>query len=463
MLLHLLRNVVKPQEQTVVFAATKHHVEYLKEVRRGAPAFLSGGVCFHLSLSVNPSVFIHEPPQLLSSEGVDCAYIYSALDQTARKINIGKFVHRKAMVLLVTDVAARGIDIPLLDNVINYNFPSKAKLFLHRVGGFLERTDASTRAGRRGRSSPVVFGPQVVLDVRGAVEQRTVWFVQTRCPSCTTFTSSWDGPSSSPRLNTRKVRFPERQRGPTAASLGPSLLPDSDGVFGRVPQSILDDEGANLTAAHDNSLDLQSLHRISENAYKQYLKSRPNPSPESIKRVKNTDLSCVGVHPLLGPFRGRAHAHTGSRRVEVRPSLTLWSPLRVTFGEKRAGPPPAGGRHQDVQVQIGKIPDECVVGEGETPNTPVFSLQTIFEINSSSKTSACGVMRAKRSKDSQLVNRFSKQREDLAAESRLHQPVSAADEAPSQEDDALQVNDRRHAGIRCFLLKIDRFPVVCKF
>ena len=72
--------------------------------------------------------------QLLTLEGVECAYIYSALDQTARKINIGKFVHRKAMVLIVTDVAARGIDIPLLDNVINYNFPSKAKLFLHRVG-----------------------------------------------------------------------------------------------------------------------------------------------------------------------------------------------------------------------------------------------------------------------------------------------------------------------------------------
>lgn len=34
LLLHLLRNVVKPQEQTVVFAATKHHVEYLKEVRQ---------------------------------------------------------------------------------------------------------------------------------------------------------------------------------------------------------------------------------------------------------------------------------------------------------------------------------------------------------------------------------------------------------------------------------------------
>lgn len=30
---------------------------------------------------------------------------------------------------------ARGIDIPMLDNVVNYNFPAKPKLFVHRVGG----------------------------------------------------------------------------------------------------------------------------------------------------------------------------------------------------------------------------------------------------------------------------------------------------------------------------------------
>lgn len=32
-LLHLLRTVVRPQDQTVVFVATKHHAEYLSEVR----------------------------------------------------------------------------------------------------------------------------------------------------------------------------------------------------------------------------------------------------------------------------------------------------------------------------------------------------------------------------------------------------------------------------------------------
>lgn len=63
--------------------------------------------------------------------------MYGSMDQAARKIHIAKFRARRTMLLLVTDVAARGIDIPMLDNVINYDFPPKPKLFVHRLLTYL--------------------------------------------------------------------------------------------------------------------------------------------------------------------------------------------------------------------------------------------------------------------------------------------------------------------------------------
>ena len=48
--------------------------------------------------------------------------------QTARKIHVAKFRAQKVNLLITTDVAARGIDIPLIDNVINLDFPPKVGL-----------------------------------------------------------------------------------------------------------------------------------------------------------------------------------------------------------------------------------------------------------------------------------------------------------------------------------------------
>lgn len=71
---------------------------------------------------------------MLTQSGIENTFVYSDLDPMARKINTAKFQSGKVKVLVVTDVAARGIDIPQLDYVINYNFPAKPKLFVHRVG-----------------------------------------------------------------------------------------------------------------------------------------------------------------------------------------------------------------------------------------------------------------------------------------------------------------------------------------
>ena len=75
--------------------------------------------------------------------GISCCSVYGAMDQVARKISVGKLRVGKASVMLVTDVAARGIDIPSIDNVVNYDYPAKPKLFVHRTG-------RAARAGRAG-------------------------------------------------------------------------------------------------------------------------------------------------------------------------------------------------------------------------------------------------------------------------------------------------------------------------
>lgn len=89
-------------EQTMIFVATKHHVEFVRE--------------------------------LLTELGYAVSYAYSSLDQAARLLNLARFRAKQTAILIVTDVAARGLDIPKLDNVVNFNFPAKAKLFVHRVG-----------------------------------------------------------------------------------------------------------------------------------------------------------------------------------------------------------------------------------------------------------------------------------------------------------------------------------------
>lgn len=83
------------------------------------------------------------PCQLLTEANISNTLIYSTMDASARKINTAKFQFKKVSVLVVTDVAARGIDIPSLDYVVNVHFPGKPKLFVHRVG-------RCARAGRSG-------------------------------------------------------------------------------------------------------------------------------------------------------------------------------------------------------------------------------------------------------------------------------------------------------------------------
>lgn len=70
------------------------------------------------------------------------------------------------------------------------------------------------------------------------------------------------------------------------------------GVYGSVPQVVVDQEDDIVQRLHASSSELDSLKQVADNAQKQYIKSRGQPSPESVKRAKQLPQN-VPMHPIF--------------------------------------------------------------------------------------------------------------------------------------------------------------------
>ena len=82
----------------------------------------------------------------LESLGYDVGALQGNLKQNARERVLAQFRSGAAPVLIATNVAARGLDIEGVDQVVNYDLPDSQQLFTHRVG----------RTGRMGRSGEAI-------------------------------------------------------------------------------------------------------------------------------------------------------------------------------------------------------------------------------------------------------------------------------------------------------------------
>ena len=231
-LLRILQTIVEDEKsQTVVFASTRHHVE-------------------HLEL-------------LLKKDGHKAVSIFGAMDFSARKIALSTFKSRKSNVLVVTDVAARGIDVPLLDNVFNFDFPASAKLFVHRVGRV-------ARAGRKGIAHSILVKEELgyVIDLHLFLGRKIK-------------TAHVVPPENEEQAETRAKESDEKE----------------ESVIGTFPVGSLDMLADRVRELHETHIELASLRKTTVNAYKAYQKTRTSASPESVSRSKLL-VEC-GPHPLF--------------------------------------------------------------------------------------------------------------------------------------------------------------------
>ncbi len=70
----------------------------------------------------------------LAKNKIDSLSIHSGMEQEEREENLEKFREQKSGVLISTDVSARGIDLPGIELVVNYDFPEDPEYYVHRVG-----------------------------------------------------------------------------------------------------------------------------------------------------------------------------------------------------------------------------------------------------------------------------------------------------------------------------------------
>jgi len=101
--------------------------------------------------------------RLLRALGHRVTSLHSLLPQQERTSNLSRFRASAARILVATDVASRGLDIPEVELVINYDVPRNPDDYIHRVG-------RTARAGRKGDAITMVGQRDVALVL--AIEER---------------------------------------------------------------------------------------------------------------------------------------------------------------------------------------------------------------------------------------------------------------------------------------------------
>jgi ATP-dependent RNA helicase DeaD len=104
---------------------------------------------------------VDELTAMLIGRGHRAEAIHGGMNQSQRDRVMSSFRSGQTELLVATDVAARGLDIPSVSHVVNYDLPTSPEVYVHRIG----------RTGRAGREGSAI----TVIDPR---EQRLLWNIE---------------------------------------------------------------------------------------------------------------------------------------------------------------------------------------------------------------------------------------------------------------------------------------------
>ena len=135
----------------------------------------------------------------LKTHGYDAAPIHGDLDQTTRMRTLDAFRKGELKLLCASDVAARGLDIPDVSHVFNYDVPHHADDYVHRIG----------RTGRAGKTGDTYM----IVTPADARNLDKVLKLTGKAPEEVTLDLDWASAKTDPRHAAENRKARERARG----------------------------------------------------------------------------------------------------------------------------------------------------------------------------------------------------------------------------------------------------------
>ncbi|NDV50946.1 MULTISPECIES: DEAD/DEAH box helicase [unclassified Salipiger] len=138
-------------EQGAVFFKASRKDREASEKRAVLRALIDkeGDACTNAIIFCNRKVDVDIVAKSLKKYGYNASPIHGDLDQSQRTRTLDGFRDGSVRLLIASDVAARGLDVPSVSHVFNFDVPSHAEDYVHRIG----RTG---RAGRKGKAFTIV-------------------------------------------------------------------------------------------------------------------------------------------------------------------------------------------------------------------------------------------------------------------------------------------------------------------
>lgn len=123
--------------QQVYLADNREHKQQLLE------SLILDENCTQALVFCNKKTRSEEVCNWLQSRNISAQVLHGDFEQKFRRDRMRKFRQGKIKALVVTDVASRGLDVPAVSHVINYDVPFRGDIYIHRIG----RTARGTHLG----------------------------------------------------------------------------------------------------------------------------------------------------------------------------------------------------------------------------------------------------------------------------------------------------------------------------